>query len=140
MNIYMYIYIYMYIHMYIYIHIYLCISIHIYIYIIYIYIYGTQSFILLAQQSSAKWTTMVEFATFATVWLFRILNDITSQIIGNSPLLLWQLSTWIMVKTRVLYTSHKTHLLLKFIEIDEISVNLLHNYSKSDCHKLQKFQ
>ena len=26
------------------------------------------------------------------------------------------------------------HLLLTFIEIEEISVNLLHNYCKSDCH------
>ena len=25
-------------------------------------------------------------------------------------------------------------------EIDGISVNLFHNYSKSDCHELQKFQ
>ena len=41
-----------------------------------------------------------------------------------------------MVKTCVLYTSHKMHLLLKCIEIDETSVNLLHNYSKSDCHQL----
>ena len=49
-------------------------------------------------------------------------------------------TTWIMVKTYVLYTSHKMHLFLNFIEIDEISVNLLHNYGKSDCHKLQKFQ
>ena len=40
----------------------------------------------------------------------------------------------------VLYTSHKIHLLLNFIEIDEVSVNLLHNDNKSDCHKLQKFQ
>ena len=45
-----------------------------------------------------------------------------------------------MVKTCVLYTSYKLHLLLKFIEVDEISVNLLHSYSKSDCHKLQNFQ
>ena len=39
-------------------------------------------------------------------------------------------------------TSHKIHLHLplKFIEIDETSVNLLHNYSKSGCNKLQKFQ
>ena len=42
-------------------------------------------------------------------------------------------------ETGVLYMSHKIHLLFKFIEIDEISVNLLHNYSKSDCHNLQKF-
>ena len=40
----------------------------------------------------------------------------------------------------VLYMSHKIHLLLKFIEIDEICVYLLQNYSKSDCHKLQKSQ
>ena len=31
-------------------------------------------------------------------------------------------------------------MLLKFITIDRISVNLRHNYSKSDCHKLQKFK
>ena len=43
-------------------------------------------------------------------------------------------------ETGVLYMSHKIHLLFKFIEIDEISVNLLHNYSKSDWRKLQKFQ
>ena len=36
-------------------------------------------------------------------------------------------------------TSHKIHIFLKFIEIDGISVNLLHNCSKSDCHKHQKF-
>ena len=35
-----------------------------------------------------------------------------------------------MVKACVLYTSCKIHLFLKFIEIDGISVNLLHNYSK----------
>ena len=45
-----------------------------------------------------------------------------------------------MVKTCVLYTSYKSYLFLKFIEVDEISVNLLHSYSKSDCHKLQNFQ
>ena len=45
-----------------------------------------------------------------------------------------------MVKTCVLYTLHKIHLILKFIEIDEASVNLLHNCSKSECHKLQKFR
>ena len=39
-----------------------------------------------------------------------------------------------MVKMYVQYTSHDIHLLLTFIEIDEISVNLLHNYCKSDCH------
>ena len=36
--------------------------------------------------------------------------------------------------------SHKIHVLMKFIEIDETSVNLLHNYSKSDPQKPQKFQ
>ena len=40
----------------------------------------------------------------------------------------------------VLYTSHKIDLILKFIEIDEAFVNLLHNYSKLGCHKLHKFQ
>ena len=29
---------------------------------------------------------------------------------------------------------------MKFIEIDEISVNIIHNYSKSDYYKLQRFQ
>ena len=43
-----------------------------------------------------------------------------------------------MVKKCVLYTSHKIHLFSKFVEIDGISVNLLHSYSKSDCQKLQK--
>ena len=38
----------------------------------------------------------------------------------------------------MLYTSHKIHL-LKFIETDQTFVNLLHNYSILDCHKLQKF-
>ena len=32
-----------------------------------------------------------------------------------------------MVKTCVLYTSHKIHLILKFIETDETSVNLFHS-------------
>ena len=45
-----------------------------------------------------------------------------------------------MVKTCVLYTSHKIDLLLKLIEIDGIFVNRLHKYSKSDCHKFQKFK
>ena len=54
---------------------------------------------------------------------------------GKSSLLSWKLFTWIMVKMYVLYTSHKIHLILKFIETDETSVNLLHNYSKSGCHK-----
>ena len=36
--------------------------------------------------------------------------------------------------------SHKIHVLMKFIEIDETYVNLLHNYSKSDPQKPQKFQ
>ena len=57
---------------------------------------------------------------------------------GKSPLLSWKVFTWIMVKTCVPYTSYKIHLILKFIEIDETSVKLFHNYSKSDCHKLQK--
>ena len=39
---------------------------------------------------------------------------------------------WIMLKTCVLYTSHKIHPLLKFIEIDGISVNLHHSYSKAE--------
>ena len=43
------------------------------------------------------------------------------------------------MKTCVLYTSHKIHLIMKFIEIDEASANLLHNYSKSDCHKFKNF-
>ena len=32
-----------------------------------------------------------------------------------------------MVKTCVLYTSHKIHVILKFIETGETSVNLLHS-------------
>ena len=36
-----------------------------------------------------------------------------------------------MVKTCVLYTSHKIHLFLRSIEIDGISVNPLHNCSKN---------
>ena len=39
-----------------------------------------------------------------------------------------------MVKKWVLYTSHKIHPFLKFTEIDETSVNLFHNYNKSDCN------
>ena len=64
-------------------------------------------------------------------------KDVTTQFIRKSPLLPWKVSTWIMVKTCVLYTSHKIHPLLKFFEIDEASVNLLDNYSISDCHKIQ---
>ena len=41
---------------------------------------------------------------------------------------------------RMPYASHKIHPLLKFIEKDEVFVNLLHNNNKSACHKLQKFQ
>ena len=40
----------------------------------------------------------------------------------------------------MLFTTHKIHLHLQFIEVDEVSVNLLHNGNESDCHKLQKFQ
>ena len=40
-----------------------------------------------------------------------------------------------MVKTCVLYTSHKIHLLLKFIEIDGISDNLISNQSISNQFK-----
>ena len=58
---------------------------------------------------------------------------------GKSPLLSWKVFTWIMMKTCVLYTSHKIHLILKFIEIDEASVNLLHNYSKSGRHSFKNF-
>ena len=36
-----------------------------------------------------------------------------------------------MVKTCVLYTSHKIHLFLRSVEIDGISVNPLHNCSKN---------
>ena len=59
--------------------------------------------------------------------------------ICKSPLLSWKVFTWIMVKTCVPYTSHKIHLILKFIEIDEASVNLLHNYSKSGWHGFKNF-
>ena len=45
-----------------------------------------------------------------------------------------------MVTPRILYTSHKIHLLLKFIKIDKVPVNLLHKNNRSDSHKLQKFQ
>ena len=58
---------------------------------------------------------------------------------GKSPLLSWKVFTWIMMKTCVLYTSHKIHLILKLIEIDEASVNLLHNYSKSGWHSFKNF-
>ena len=37
-------------------------------------------------------------------------------------------------------TSHEIYPLLKFMEIDEVSVNLLHNDNESGCHKLQKIQ
>ena len=43
-----------------------------------------------------------------------------------------------MVKTCVLYTSHKIHLFLKSIEIDGISVNLLYNYNKIRLPQAQK--
>ena len=46
--------------------------------------FGTQSFMLLAQQSSAERTTTVKFATIQ--WL-RILNDVTAQGMGKSTLL-----------------------------------------------------
>ena len=58
---------------------------------------------------------------------------------GKSPLLMWKVSMWIMVKTCVLYKSDKIHLFLKFIQTDGISV-FLHNYSKSDCHKFKNFK
>ena len=59
---------------------------------------------------------------------------------GKSPLLSWKVLSWIMVKVCAPHTSHKIYLILKFIEINEASVNLPHNYSKSDCHKFEKFQ
>ena len=37
------------------------------------------------------------------------------------------------------YVTQNTSI-FKFIETDEAPVKLLHNYSKSGCHKLQKFQ
>ena len=84
---------------------------------------------------------------YSTLYVVRCNNIMVSYFkwrhnttAGKSPLLSWKIFTSIMVKTCVLYTSHKIHLILKFIEIDEASVNLLHNYSKSGCHKLQKFQ
>ena len=52
--------------------------------------FGTQSFMLLAQQSSAERTTTVKFATIQ--WL-RILNDVTAQGMGKSTLLPWKIST-----------------------------------------------
>ena len=42
--------------------------------------------------------------------------------------------------THAVYVTYKIHLLLKFIEIDKVSVNLLHKDNKSDCQKLQKLQ
>ena len=39
-----------------------------------------------------------------------------------------------------IYMTYNASALLKFITIDGISVNLRHNYSKSDCQKLQKFK
>lgn len=46
----------------------------------------------------------------------------------------------IMVILRMQCTSHKICLALKFIEIDEVSVNLLHKDNESDYQILQKFQ
>ena len=40
----------------------------------------------------------------------------------------------------MLYTSHKIHQLLKFIEIDDVYVNLTHKNDKSDWNQLQKFE
>ena len=37
-------------------------------------------------------------------------------------------------------TSHEIYLLLKFIEIDEVSVNPLHSSNESGCQNLQKTQ
>ena len=63
----------------------------------------------------------------------------TSQhVTWKSPLLLWKVSREYNCENVRAITSYKIHLILKFIEIDETSVNLFHNYSKSDCHKLQK--
>lgn len=42
--------------------------------------------------------------------------------------------------THVLHITYKIHLLLRFIEIDGVSVNPLPGNNKSDCPKLQKFQ
>ena len=127
---------------------------YIYMYIyIYNYMYACMydGFTCDAQLSSPPWRTLDRTSWWispltATRWvsskgiMVSYLNDVLAQVMEKSPLLSWKISTWMMVKTCVLYTSHKIHLLLKFIEIDEISVNLTHNYSKSDCHKLQKFQ
>ena len=63
----------------------------------------------------------------------------TSQhVTWKSPLLLWKVSREYNGENVRAITSYKIHLILKFIEIDETSVKLFHNYSKSDCHKLQK--
>ena len=124
----------------------MCISLYLYIYV-YIKVksitfFGTQSFMLLVQHwlcknlqpNELQWSNLLQYNCFF------ILNDITAQGTWKSSLFPWKVSIIIIVKTSVLYTSHKIYLLLKFIEIDEISVNLLHNYSKPDCHKFQKSQ
>ena len=64
----------------------------------------------------------------------------TAQVMGKSPLLPWKISTRIMVRTPVLYRPQKIHLLLKFIDIDKISVKLLQKYTESDCLKLKKLR
>ena len=47
---------------------------------------------------------------------------------------------WIVVIMDKQCTLHEIYPLLKFMEIDEVSVNLLHNDNESGCHKLQKIQ
>ena len=123
-------------------YLYICIYIYVYIKVKSITFFGTHSFMLLVQHwlcnnlqpNELQWSNLLQYNCFF------ILSDITAQVTRKSPLLPWKVSIIIIVKTSVLYMSHKIHLLLKFIEIDEISVNLLHNYSKPDWHKFQKSQ
>ena len=49
----------------------------------------------------------------------------------DSPLPPWRASRQIMAIQHKLCTSHKTHLILNFTEIDEVSVNIFHNDNES---------
>ena len=68
------------------------------------------------------------------------LNNSVLKGTRKSLLLPWKVSSWIMLTPRMLYSPRKIHLLLTFIEIAEVSINLLHNDNKSYCRNLQKFQ
>ena len=73
------------------------------------------------------------------LYFVRVLNDVTTQVTGKSAYSVKGIHVN-NGESVCAIASHKIHVLMKFIEIDETSVNLLHNPSKSDPQKPQKFQ